>query len=332
VASLAGKFGFIDRRGDFVIPARFDYAEEFDDKGLARVTLAGRQGMIDRHGHMVVPALYDRIEPFANGLAVVSLKGLRGAVDARGRVVTPIKFKGLGSFSRRGWAVASLDVPFAVFGTSKPSHWGVIDRMGRWVIPPRYAGIRLPDEGSRLQRAPSGLAMAWRIDAGVQTTTYLDRKGREILTLPLGFVGETANDKGLIRVSYERRYALFDPSKPRSGPFWLQSIGEFDSSGLAPAENDNLWGYIDQSGSFAISPRFTSAHQFADDGLARVTVPGSPGVAFIDRTGQIQLQTRYNAVTDFGPSGSAKIWAMRPPDQSIGEPATACGPRAVAKD
>jgi WG containing repeat len=50
-----GKFGYVDRSGRFVIPARYDVAERFDDDRAALAMLHGKWGMIDHEGKVVVP-------------------------------------------------------------------------------------------------------------------------------------------------------------------------------------------------------------------------------------------------------------------------------------
>ena len=46
---LSGKYGFIDKNGEIVIPCQYDQAWAFVD-GLARVKMNGRWGYIDTTG------------------------------------------------------------------------------------------------------------------------------------------------------------------------------------------------------------------------------------------------------------------------------------------
>ena len=50
--SANGKFGFINRQGETVIPFRFDDASPFHG-ALARVILQGKAGYVDKRGRMV---------------------------------------------------------------------------------------------------------------------------------------------------------------------------------------------------------------------------------------------------------------------------------------
>jgi len=47
-----GKWGYIDKSGDYVINPQFDYAWDFSE-GLARVRIGDRRGYIDKTGMFV---------------------------------------------------------------------------------------------------------------------------------------------------------------------------------------------------------------------------------------------------------------------------------------
>jgi WG containing repeat len=344
VAAIGGKFGFIDRSGSFVIPARFDYAGDFDALGFARVGFGGLSGKIDRRGRIIVPAKFNSVGNFSKaGLAIVSLNGLKGAVDVHGDVVVPIKFTALSDFSSNGLAAASLDFQQNAF-PQKEGHWGFIDKTGAFVIPPAY--VRVTDFETEKHtgfplRAPPGLASANSVDAsGLETTTYIDRRGRSVITLPTGITGVFVNSNGLVEVfdgrnpkdlSVHAKFGLFNPKEPNGGPIWFDGLGEFGNNGLAPVWENFLWGYVDQSGSIAIEPQFGGASEFGADGLAPVKVKGaSPSqyrVAFINKTGKVEIQTTFDDATPFSASGFAMVSVRRPWDQPNGLAASQCSAR-----
>lgn len=56
-------------------------------------------------------------------------------------------------------------------------------------------------------------------------------------------------------------------------------VGDFSANGLAPAEINSLWGYINASGQWVITPQFHSAYSFDKNGLAMVfTSDGRGGI------------------------------------------------------
>lgn len=90
------QWGYIDRRGEWVIPLRFREAKSFSE-GLAAVAVDGtnedgdrcnRWGYIDASGEFVLPPRYDSADPFSEGCAWVSASdGPDGYIDTRGEWV-----------------------------------------------------------------------------------------------------------------------------------------------------------------------------------------------------------------------------------------------------
>jgi hypothetical protein len=82
------------------------------------------------------------------------------------------------------------------------------------------------------------------------------------------------------------------------------------SEGLAVAmkEGEHLWGYINTSGEFAISPRFESSLSdyvwSFSDGMARVKVKNKFG--FIDHSGQFVIKPEFPDALDFN-DGMARV-------------------------
>lgn len=95
-----GKFGFFDRRGRVVIPAKFDFAAPFSEglaavcegcaevfEGEHRLRKGGKWGFIDRSGKLAIPARFDEAGRFKAGKAKVRL-GKRWQYIGRDGAVT----------------------------------------------------------------------------------------------------------------------------------------------------------------------------------------------------------------------------------------------------
>lgn len=157
-ALIGGKWGYIDRNYNQVIPLIYDHAGNFTEEGLAKVTIGdfingqGRSGFIDNTGKEVVPLQYGYVDDFSEGLAVVMRGDLLhdvvgffdgeaplekyGYVDKTGKEVIPVKFTYAESFSD-GLAKVSLSRGNVhKIGTS--GKFGFINRKGNLVIPMMY--------------------------------------------------------------------------------------------------------------------------------------------------------------------------------------------------
>ena len=65
--SSDGKFGYKEKSGKVVIPARYDRAFNFSD-GLAVVVIDGMAGYIDPQGALVIASGFDMAGSFSQGL------------------------------------------------------------------------------------------------------------------------------------------------------------------------------------------------------------------------------------------------------------------------
>lgn len=81
---IDGKWGFIDKSGNIVIPANYDSLYVGFNDGLAGVEIDGKWGMIDKTGKIVIPIQYDQPFSFYNDVAEVELNGETFSIDKQG--------------------------------------------------------------------------------------------------------------------------------------------------------------------------------------------------------------------------------------------------------
>lgn len=144
-----GRFGFINKAGALVIPARFAWAEDLSEGlALARIDsgLNAKYGYIDRTGSWVISPRFNQAKSFSEGLAAVEINSRldgnrrvdiqQGYIDKSGRLAIPAIFQFVGSFSEG----------LARVGVSS-GRMGFIDRDGRLVIAARFNEARDFSEG-----------------------------------------------------------------------------------------------------------------------------------------------------------------------------------------
>lgn len=100
-----GKWGYMQFE-KWVIDARFDQAWPFIE-GLALVQLYGKYGFINKNGESVIPFRFEKALPFSEGLAAVCLNGKWGFIDATGLSAIPYKYTEVTGFDN-GLAAAVL--------------------------------------------------------------------------------------------------------------------------------------------------------------------------------------------------------------------------------
>ncbi|MFG5100292.1 WG repeat-containing protein [Campylobacter lari] len=74
--STKTKYGFIDKQGNLVIEAKYNYVDDFSE-GLAMVELNEKYGFIDKQGNLVIETEYDVVLDLVEG-AEYNFKGFGG--------------------------------------------------------------------------------------------------------------------------------------------------------------------------------------------------------------------------------------------------------------
>lgn len=152
------RIGYIDKTGKAVIAASYLAGQDFSE-GLACVSSEKGAGFIDNKGTTAVDFHYNACGSFSDGLASVLVGGLVGFIDRTGKVVVQPNFNWVpGDETRFSDGVAVVQVgaseqPTAVgvrdvridaarnMYAVNSGLFGVIDKSGKFIIPPKYVQI-----------------------------------------------------------------------------------------------------------------------------------------------------------------------------------------------
>lgn len=116
---LDGKYGYINKEGEVVIPFQYTSAGIFSE-GLARVSLGGKSGYIDKSGEVVITGDYTEVYDFSDGMALVKQNDKYGYIDKTGKMVIPARY-GMAGFFNDGFAWVLKDGKYGLvdkYGTS----------------------------------------------------------------------------------------------------------------------------------------------------------------------------------------------------------------------
>ncbi len=307
-------WGFIDKTGRMVIPAKFDdiglaglYQRRFCE-GLCAVKMHGKWGYIDHAGKWAIPARFDEAGAFHDGLAYVCDADWQGFINQQGKLV--IK---LDSLPILPW----MSVQRGDFGDGREFHdgrapvrpkkhnYGYIDRSGKLVIQPQY-----------FYAAPFSEGLAVVCFPKTQLWGFIDKNGKQVIAptyrraqsfhdgvavvdtagkrrSPLDASASNAVIDKTGRVVFDCSGKMCDPTFFSEGvstveiysPKWRSAVGDHSL---------NHWGVVDKTGKvlFQLS---SPAGNFAE-GLAAVAdgTGDNHHLGYIDHKGKWVIKPQFD--------------------------------------
>lgn len=125
----SGKYGYINTSGEFVATPQFDWAYSFSE-GLACVKIGGKYGYINTGIEYIVTPQFSKAWSFSEGLAAVKIGSEWGYINKQGKVIIKPQFREASSFSE---GLARVKIGYK---------WGYINKQGKVVIKPQFNSAR----------------------------------------------------------------------------------------------------------------------------------------------------------------------------------------------
>ncbi|MBP7864818.1 MAG: WG repeat-containing protein [Acidobacteria bacterium] len=266
-----------------LLPAAGDTGAAPEEK-LYLVRNQGKCGFIDRTGRVVIPLAYDAASAFSEGLAPVKVGKLWGAIDRTGRmVISPQPYQIMGFLNGMS-IVRDLEGPDRLIG--------FMDKAGNLPISPRFQSAC----SFYKNRAWVGTA---------QGGGFIDKSGEAIIPMQYqvynvdffmhGDYCLLKDRQGIPRFVHISGIVLNTPDIDLAKPYFQE---------LAAVRSNGLWGYLNQTGQWAILPQYQEAELFSE-GFAWVLTEGRWGT--VDRKGKVVIPPSFKASRLFH-EGLSWVW------------------------
>ncbi|MBR6869603.1 MAG: WG repeat-containing protein [Bacteroidales bacterium] len=238
-----GKYGYINYKGDRVVPCKYENARDTFSEGLAAVVWNHKVGFIDKTGSVRIPFVFEYSEfdfnfyqyglaKFSEDLCAMTSNRKFGYIDKRGETVIPFEYDGAGTF-QYGCAVvykASGNITKAA----------LIDRKGQIIIPFQYDYIS--------------------IQSGSEPILFVEKDDKWGLCSLQGDVlaacdydGIPSYFEGLVQMRKNGWQGLIDPNGKIILPFEYESvILDWAKEELFVAKKDGKWGCVDPENNIVI--------------------------------------------------------------------------------
>lgn len=231
-----GKFGFIDKKGQQVIPYQFDYAEDFkNNKALVRMgdRNNGKYAFINNKG-TYISKFYDAIDTVLRyNTYLVKLQGKYKLIDTAGKEITSW-YDEILPFSN-GFALVRIANKYSFIDTKGKQFKNVFD----------YANT------FSCQRAKVQINGKFG---------FIDTKG-DIVIAPV-YENVTDFSNYIARIEKDGKVALMDING-RIITDWFDRIYFFNDERAVIVQN-NKWGYIDINGRLVVRPIYDRAFAYTN--------------------------------------------------------------------
>lgn len=266
------KWGYLDGNGNAVIPAQYDYVENFEG-GYAKVRKNDKYGLINTAGVTVVPVEQDRLirsaESSYDPAIWFATKNGKTAIVNNGRLATGYAYDSIQFFS------GVKDV-YAVCQNEK---WGVVNSAGGTIVSIKYP---MPLHGNAVDFN------------GVYGFGYPAEGGVDLYDLNNKLLGHFAEDptwadgNPLLAVKEGNKYAVATP-KGKITEAMYDSVRPLSNTNFAEVTYGDLTGFASLNG-VIFQPEKCKLVEYSDEFIS-VTV-GS-GLKVLDETG---VKEEFDAV------------------------------------
>lgn len=125
-------YGFINKKGETVIPPTYSDAEDFSEKVAAVANENGDYGYINKVGELVINYQFEDAKPFHKGRAVVCSNHAYGTIDRDGKYIINPQF-GYMIQDEENYAIRLQD----------GRQWGWCDEKGKIFINPQFDAVEM---------------------------------------------------------------------------------------------------------------------------------------------------------------------------------------------
>lgn len=201
---IDGKYGYVDKTGNEVIPAEYGVAAKKFSEGLAFVgTKDGwsyKYGYINAKGEEVIPLMYTDANDFHEGMAAVRTKNGYGYINTKGELLTAAKYDDAMPFSE-GFALVEKNEKIMVINKkgeelytfaknitpASAYHDGLLlvydAKIKKFGYYNEKGEIALPFEYPAADSFNEGKALTLHVEGDEYTFTYIDKKGKSVGTI-----------------------------------------------------------------------------------------------------------------------------------------------------
>lgn len=308
------KWGYMNQKGEVVLPAKYDEVLDFSAEGLSLVREGKTWSIIDKkgtplstvNGFTPVSIFGFGKRGYENGYLVVGSNKLLGVLDVTGKVVHDFKYNYISDF-HGGFAAAKIGKSFYILDKdgkstgvddvldlkefaeglapfrAKDKLYGFMDPTGKITIPATFQSVGYFSNGLAWAKTTEG------------TIGFIDKSGKWVIEPKFLATKDFDGASGIARVKVGEEWMFIRKNGETFAVDGMVSSGDF-SDGLAYARKGDLYGFVNEKGEWVIEAKYTKVRDF-NGGFAAVQINELWGV--IDKKGNVVCEPKFRDIKNF---------------------------------
>lgn len=281
------KWGYISKKGKFILSPIFHEADSFQENGLAIVKINNQAGLINKRGQYVVKPKYSTILPFTEGRAIVMDENVGfKVINEKGKELTAKAYSFIASYKENRAAFGDTDSEGRYLN-------GYLDPSGKVIIPLQYMNAFDFNEGKAIVQLKDSLYV------------LIGLNGERLQEFPYVFMG--GNSEGLIpyKKTWNDKTGYVDEKGNVKIPPTFTNALPFKGERAVASVGENNYGLIDKKGNFLIPPKYNDVQIIGDNrvavGIAKNKEQPYLGstYAIADINGHFYTEFIYDSVREF---------------------------------
>lgn len=271
-----GKLGYINTKGDLVIPFKYDEIpglwEGFDKNGYAKVIKNDHSGVIDRQGNEVIPCQYESVSrvDLSKNLWKITKNGKTGIINVKtNKFIIPIECQEIYLFNE------------GISRIRRNGKWQFINEFGQVIY---TCSEGMPDAMVEGMARVSQNWKNWK-------SGFINKSGQ--LVIPCKYQDASHFSNGVVKVKYNNKYGFINKQGETVIPFKFDNVDDF-SNGMAKLTQNEKVGFINLKGNIIIPCNYEDGARFNSQGVTKIRKNGKWGL--IDRDGKIILTCEYEDI------------------------------------
>lgn len=263
------KWGFIDAKGNFAIPAMYDEVSNFSC-GYALVYVGDAPKFIDTNNKMLTTPSMDDAYDFYNKYAKIYVDGKYGLLDNSGKATIQPFFYRLGYMGDNGLIGGCV---------GESDMCGYYDKDGKVVLTPMYNTVGMFEDGAAV--------VVLNDKYGV-----IDKDGKWLISAMYDGLDNLGH--GLIGFSQNGKYGVLNlKGETVIQPIYKDFQVPVDNDLIAVTMDGEKWGFVDFKGNQVIQPMYVGVTSFFE-GYACVIMSEEGPATIIDTKGNVVLTLAKN--------------------------------------